>query len=194
MLPFLDYRALGPSGSGLSVTNKTASTSKNTLVNIDLTGSGGTISSYAIVTGFSHGTSTISGATLTYSPYYNYVGSDSATFRAAGPAGYSNTATISMTVNDTPTPPSLTVTISPNSGNIGASGSMDLTSTVTGATGSVTRSWGVTPTTGTASLSTTSGVDTTLIWSGMTAGPLVVTCSAVDSIGVSGSGEADFYP
>jgi len=72
---------------------------------IDLSGSvSGVRSSIAIATAPAHGTATVSGEVVTYTPSATYYGPDSFTFTATGPGGTSAPATVSLTVA-TPPPP-----------------------------------------------------------------------------------------
>ncbi|HEX7656694.1 MAG TPA: Ig-like domain-containing protein [Sphingomonas sp.] len=67
---------------------------------IDLSGSisGGPHTSIAIGTAPSHGTTSIAGDVVTYTPATGYFGSDSFTYTATGPGGTSNVATVSLTI------------------------------------------------------------------------------------------------
>jgi len=89
-----------PVANPQSVTVPYAVTSPITLV---ATG-GGTIT-YAVVTGPAHGTYTLSGAVVSYTPNSGYYGADSFTFQGNN-GSPSNTATVSITVN----PPAPTAT------------------------------------------------------------------------------------
>ncbi len=75
---------------------------------IDLSGSitGGPHSSIAIGTAASHGTTSIAGDVVTYTPTAGYFGTDSFTYTATGAGGTSNVATVSLTVA-TPTAPTV---------------------------------------------------------------------------------------
>ena len=81
----------------------------DTATAIDLSGSitGGAHSSIAIGTAPAHGTVTIAGDVVTYTPAAGYFGGDSFTYTATGAGGTSNVATVSLTVA---TPPAPTVT------------------------------------------------------------------------------------
>ncbi|MBB4097610.1 IPT/TIG domain-containing protein [Sphingomonas kyeonggiensis] len=59
----------------------------------------GSHTSIAIGTGPAHGTTSIAGDVITYTPNANYVGADSFTYTATGPGGISAPATASLTVN-----------------------------------------------------------------------------------------------
>jgi hypothetical protein len=77
--------------------------------------SGGAASSVAVATPASHGTTTVAGISIFYTPTPGYVGSDSFTYTATNVAGTSAPATISITVN--PPPPSAPVVTTPVPGS-----------------------------------------------------------------------------
>ena len=58
----------------------------------------GSYSSIFLASSPAHGTATLSGTTVTYTPTAGYVGPDSFTYGATGPGGTSNTATVSINV------------------------------------------------------------------------------------------------
>ena len=64
---------------------------------------GGTATSLAIDSGPSHGTASVSGMTLTYTPSTAYTGSDSFTYIASNDDGSSQPATVTITVEAVPT-------------------------------------------------------------------------------------------
>ena len=64
----------------------------------------GIISSYAIVTPPSHGSVSVAGSTVTYTPNAGFYGPDSLVFDANGPGGTSNASTISINVGLPPPP------------------------------------------------------------------------------------------
>ena len=88
-------------------TDQSASTDEDTAVDITLTSSdveSDTIT-YSIVSDVSNGTTSLSGATVTYTPTANYNGTDTFTFKANDGTVDSNTSTVTMTVvavNDAP--------------------------------------------------------------------------------------------
>ena len=88
-------------------TNQSAATNEDTAVDITLTSTdvdGDTII-YSIVSDVSNGTTSLSGATVTYTPTANWNGSDTFTFKANDGTVDSNTATLTITVaavNDAP--------------------------------------------------------------------------------------------
>ena len=59
----------------------------------------GSITSYQVVGAPSHGSTSLAGSTLTYTPASGYYGSDLFTWQAVGPGGSSNTATVNVTVS-----------------------------------------------------------------------------------------------
>jgi hypothetical protein len=66
---------------------------------IDLSGSiTGVHSSIAVATGPAHGTTSVSGNVVTYTPSTGYFGADSFTYTATGPGGTSSAATVTLTV------------------------------------------------------------------------------------------------
>lgn len=82
-------------------------TNEDTAANITLTGSDieGDALTYEIVNGPDHGTLSVDGANVTYTPELNYNGPDSFTFKDNDGSASSNTATVSITVkpvNDAP--------------------------------------------------------------------------------------------
>ncbi|MDQ8698722.1 cadherin-like beta sandwich domain-containing protein [Hyphomicrobium sp. LHD-15] len=64
---------------------------------------GGTATSLAIDSGPSHGTASVSGMTLTYTPGVGYTGSDSFTYTASNDDGSSQPGTVTITVEAVPT-------------------------------------------------------------------------------------------
>lgn len=65
---------------------------------------GGVITSIAVAGAPAHGTATVSGVTVVYTPTGTYFGADSFTYTATGPGGTSAPATVSITVNALPVP------------------------------------------------------------------------------------------
>ena len=72
--------------------------SAGTAIDLSASITGGPHSSIAIGTAAAHGTTTISGDVVTYTPTAGYFGADSFTFTATGAGGTSNVATVSITV------------------------------------------------------------------------------------------------
>ncbi|QGY31664.1 autotransporter domain-containing protein (plasmid) [Pantoea cypripedii] len=66
---------------------------------ITLAMSGGTPTSVAVATAPAHGTTTVSGTSITYTPTTGYSGSDSFTYNATNTGGTSADATVSLTVS-----------------------------------------------------------------------------------------------
>lgn len=89
--------------SALTISNRTLSVNEDTSGSLTLsvaTGGAGLTHFYAIVSGSPNGTESISGSTLTFTPYANWNGTTSLTYRATDANGsVSNTATITITVN-----------------------------------------------------------------------------------------------
>ncbi|WP_158240596.1 Ig-like domain-containing protein [Telmatospirillum siberiense] len=79
---------------------KTAATAYNTATTIDVSGviTGGPATSVAVAAGPGHGTTSVNGTTITYTPATGYAGSDSFTYTATGPGGTSAPATVSLSV------------------------------------------------------------------------------------------------
>jgi len=80
---------------------------------IDLSSSvSGVYSSLSVRSGPAHGTASVSGDRVTYTPTAGYYGPDSFTFTATGPGGTSSSATVALTVA-TPPPPVVTPPTTP---------------------------------------------------------------------------------
>lgn len=86
------------------VTNSTASTPANNSVTIPVTTQGGPITSIAITQQPAHGTASVSGISIAYTPATNYFGQDTLQYTATGPGGTSTPATVTMTVAPGPVP------------------------------------------------------------------------------------------
>jgi len=104
---------------------------------IDLSGSiTGVHASIAIGTAPAHGTVTIAGDVVTYTPAATYYGADSFTFTATGPGGTSAPATVSLTVATPPAP-----IVADKSGvavpYASAGTAIDLSGSITGVRGSI---------------------------------------------------------
>lgn len=77
----------------------TASTTSGTAVSIPVTTNDqGPITSIAIGQAPAHGTATVNGLAIVYTPTGTYFGSDTLTYTATGPGGMSSPATVTMTV------------------------------------------------------------------------------------------------
>ena len=100
-------------------TNQSAATNEDTAVDITLTSSdvdGDTIT-YSIVSDVSNGTTSLSGATVTYTPTANWNGTETFTFKANDGTVDSNTSTVTITVasvNDAPVVENLSMTVVKN--------------------------------------------------------------------------------
>ncbi|MDE2585304.1 MAG: autotransporter domain-containing protein, partial [Betaproteobacteria bacterium] len=104
---------LVPVANGVSAT-----VSFNTATAIPLNITGGTPSSVAVGTAPAHGTATVSGTSITYTPTTGYSGSDSFTYKAINAGGTSAPATVSITVKPAlPTAGAVTITVPINSTN-----------------------------------------------------------------------------
>ncbi|WP_428152141.1 putative Ig domain-containing protein [Brevundimonas sp.] len=102
----------------------------NTATQIDLSSSiSGSYTAIAVASGPAHGSTSVSGAVVTYTPTAGYSGADSFTYTATGPGGTSAPATVSLTVA-APLPPVVTPPPSPPVvSGVGGSASIDLVST-----------------------------------------------------------------
>ncbi|MFS2109740.1 IPT/TIG domain-containing protein [Sphingomonas sp. Sphisp140] len=131
--------------------NKSENVAYNTATAIDLTSSitGGPHSSIAIGTAVAHGTTSIAGNVVTYTPTAGYFGTDSFTYTATGAGGTSNVATVSITVA-TPSAPVVAnktgVAVPYNSTGT----AIDLSASITGVHSSI--AIGTAPTHGTTSI------------------------------------------
>ncbi|MBC3882372.1 tandem-95 repeat protein [Undibacterium sp. LX40W] len=113
--------------------NVTQSVLQNSSNNSIATSTSGDVSSVNITSGPSHGTASINGTTIRYTPATNYFGTDSINYTATGPGGTSAVATISLTV--AAVAPSLTSSTT----NIDANGtSTTLIPSITGTATSIT--------------------------------------------------------
>ena len=115
-----------------TVAAKSVSTAYNTAASIDLSGSisGVDITAVTIGTSPTHGTVSVSGEVVTYTPSPTYYGgSDSFTYTATNPGGTSVPATVTITVG-APTAPTAAAKSVTTAYNTAAS--IDLTSSITG--------------------------------------------------------------
>jgi large repetitive protein len=79
--------------------NDTASTSANQAVTINVTSvDTGPITSIAIASAPTHGTASVSGLAIVYTPTQNFYGTDTLSYTATGPGGTSAAATVTITV------------------------------------------------------------------------------------------------
>lgn len=75
----------------------------------------GTINSVSVASGPAHGTTSISGLVITYTPATNFHGTDSYTYTATGPGGTSSPATVTITVQELPSASAFTANTLANS-------------------------------------------------------------------------------
>ncbi|MER8753113.1 putative Ig domain-containing protein [Mesorhizobium sp. M1050] len=92
---------------------ETAETLEGQPVTIHVTDNdGGTITSVAIATAPAHGTASVSGTDIIYTPGASFNGSDTLTYTATGPGGTSAPATVTINVRPLPVPVAQNVTTS----------------------------------------------------------------------------------
>ncbi|HTV72556.1 MAG TPA: fibronectin type III domain-containing protein [Candidatus Acidoferrales bacterium] len=114
------------------VSNASATTAYATATNINLAGdiTGTSISAIAIASAPSHGTATVSGETVTYTPAATfYGGTDSFTYTATNPGGTSTAATVTVSVG-VPGAPSVAAVHASTAYDTATS--IDLTGSITG--------------------------------------------------------------
>jgi hypothetical protein len=101
--------------------------------------SGGAAASVAVASAPSHGTATVSGTAITYTPATGYFGGDSFTYTASNVSGTSAPATVTVTVAPPPPPvaQSTTTNLTASNGPAGGSASIDLSALVTGVYSSI---------------------------------------------------------
>jgi large repetitive protein len=110
--------------------NDTASTSANQAVTINVTSvDTGPITSIAIASSPAHGTASVSGVAIVYTPAQNFYGTDTLTYTATGPGGTSAAATVTITVTALAVP-----TATAQSATVLAGNTVNI-NTTTGATG-----------------------------------------------------------
>jgi outer membrane autotransporter protein len=80
------------------VVNSSESVNANGSVTISTSGDTGPITSLTITQQPAHGTATVSGLNILYTPAHDYFGSDSLKYTASGPGGTSGVATVAITV------------------------------------------------------------------------------------------------
>ena len=158
-----------------------ANSSNNT---IPLTITGGTATSLAISTPASHGTATVSGTSITYTPTGGYSGPDSFAYTATDTAGTSTPATVTITVTPPPTP--TVSTVSPSQGTTAGGTSVAITGT--NFTGATAVSFGGTAATG---VTVTDASHITATSPAGSAGTVNVTVTSVS--GTSATVTADHY-
>jgi uncharacterized protein YhjY with autotransporter beta-barrel domain len=145
------YTATNPSGTSTAatvtvtvappaaptVTTKAVSTPYATATSINVSGAitGTDVTSVNVATQPSHGTASVSGETITYTPSSAfYGGTDTFTYTASNPGGTSSAATVTVTVTSLATPTAAALSVSTTSGmpllieaTAGASSSQPLT-------------------------------------------------------------------
>ncbi|HJW03531.1 MAG TPA: Ig-like domain-containing protein, partial [Azospira sp.] len=95
-----------------------ATVAYNTATPIVLKLSGGAATSVAVATAASHGITSVSGTTITYTPTSGYSGSDSFAYTATNAAGTSSPATVTITVKPAlPVANAVVITVPVNSSN-----------------------------------------------------------------------------
>ncbi len=120
-----------------TVAAKSASTSYNTAMSIDLTGSisGVDITALNVMTPPAHGSVSVTGKTVTYTPSSTfYGGTDSFTYSATNPGGSSAPATVTMTVTPLAVPAATSLAVTTTTGtpvlinaSAGAAGTQPIT-------------------------------------------------------------------
>ena len=166
------YTATGPGGTSsaatvsLSVGTPPAPTTANKSVTavydaptaIDLSAAvTGAHTSIAVASGPAHGTTSVSGDVVTYTPAAGYYGADSFTYTATGPGGTSAAATVTLAVASPPPPiaePTSTTISGSTTGN-GSAAEIDLSGKVSGVFTSVEVT--TQPQHGTVTISTSAG-------------------------------------
>lgn len=130
--------------------NDTATTQANQVVTIHVTSvDTGPITSIAFAGMPSHGSASISGLDIVYTPTHDYYGTDTLSYTAAGPGGTSAPATVTITVTPLAVP-----TVAPQSVTVLAGNSISI-NPATGATGGPFTAVNISraPSSGTASVS-----------------------------------------
>jgi YD repeat-containing protein len=89
----------------------------------------GLYTSIAFPGGPSHGSLSLSGATVTYTPVAGYYGADTFTYNATGPGGTSASATVNVNVPRPPPPTVSNSSLTANYGSYGSSGVLALPAT-----------------------------------------------------------------
>jgi Autotransporter beta-domain/Bacterial Ig-like domain (group 3)/Putative Ig domain/IPT/TIG domain len=98
--------------------------STSTAIDLSTVISGGPATGVTVTAAASHGSTTVSGTTVTYTPTTGYYGTDSFSYTASGPGGTSSAAMVTITVS----PPVIAVSpASPPAGKIGVAYSQTLT-------------------------------------------------------------------
>ena len=121
------------------------STAYNTVKAIDLTSSitGTDITSVTIASAPAHGTATVEGEVVTYTPSPSfYGGTDSFTYTATNPGGTSAAAAVSVTVSQSAVP---TITVTPTAANLTVGQPTTIVAQATGSGGEGTLSYSIVP-------------------------------------------------
>lgn len=169
-------RGEAPPVSADSSATVAANSANNT---ISLALSGGTPTSVTLVTSPAHGSATVSGTTVTYTPVAGYSGSDSFVWHAANSGGTSADATVSLTVS------APTLTLSPASGSLpSATAGTAWSQTLIVSGGTVPYTWSSTALPPGITLSASSG---TLSGTPSASGSYSFQATATDAHGASGS-------
>ncbi|WP_380787837.1 putative Ig domain-containing protein [Sphingomonas sp. R86521] len=112
------------------VANRAVTTAYGAAISVDLAGSiTGVHGSVTVASGPAHGTTSVAGDVVTYTPAAGYYGADTVGYTATGPGGTSAPATVTITVG---TPPVPTVADRAVSTAYGAAASIDLTAAILG--------------------------------------------------------------
>ena len=126
------YQATGPGGTSTAATisinvresapnlsSSSVKVSANSTANLISPAIEGDASSLNIISSPAHGTVSVSGLSLTYTPNKDFIGSDQIILQAQGAGGLSNSATISINVvNDVPTVNPSTMSANANGGSV----------------------------------------------------------------------------
>ena len=164
--------------------NDSASTTANQPVTIAVTGNDtGPITSIAVGSNPAHGSATVSGLNVVYTPAQNFFGTDTFTYTATGPGGTSSPATVTVTVTALAVP-----TVTPLSATVLAGAAVTLHPT-TGATGGPFTAVAIVkaPTSGSA---TVSGTDITYTADAAGSGQVTFTYTVSNAFGTSLPGTA----
>ncbi|MFI4973113.1 MAG: Ig-like domain-containing protein [Caulobacterales bacterium] len=116
------YSPVIPSPPAASASSQTVANNVATPIAVSL--SGGVASSIAIVTQTAHGTLSVNGASVTYTPTAGYTGADSFTYKALNAGGVSSNATVTLTVA-APTLASVSPTAAASSQTVAKNSSSD---------------------------------------------------------------------
>lgn len=169
-------RGEAPPVSADSSATVAANSANNT---IPLALSGGTPTSVTLVTSPAHGSATVSGNTVTFTPVAGYSGSDSFVWHAANSGGTSADATVSLTVS------APTLSLSPASGSLpSATAGTAWSQTLTATGGTAPYTWSSTALPPGITLSASSG---TLSGTPSASGSYSFQATATDARGATGT-------